>query len=66
MAGQHRVDPAVKRRSQCVLWLASRCRYGPDCRCRLAQEADDAAAKAADTVPQAGAGRGVPARQATG
>jgi hypothetical protein len=43
--------PAVKRRSQCVRWLSGQCRYGPDCPCRLAQEADEAATRAANVVP---------------
>ena len=50
--GMRRLDPAVRRRSQCALWLASRCRYGQDCGCRLAQEAEDATATTAEVIPE--------------
>ena len=33
-------NPAVKRRSQCALWLSSRCHYSGNCQCLAAEQAD--------------------------
>lgn len=46
------VNPAVKRRRQCVRWLASSCQWASNCQCSKAVEADEAAA-AVLTIPRA-------------